>query len=126
MIEFINFYLVPGLALGSIYALSAVGISMIFGILRFAHFAHGDLMTVGAYGALSAVWTLGLHPLAAIVFGVALAIAVALLVDRICYRPLRQLQTIFTVIASFGIALVLRSAVQIIWGSENEVYVEGA
>ncbi|HTN96144.1 MAG TPA: branched-chain amino acid ABC transporter permease, partial [Nordella sp.] len=45
MMEFINFYLIPGLALGSIYALGAIGISMIFGILRFAHFAHGDVMT---------------------------------------------------------------------------------
>lgn len=125
MIEFINFYLVPGLALGSIYALAAVGVSMIFGILRFAHFAHGDLMTVGAYGTLSAVWLLSLHPLAAIVFGIALAVAAALIVDRICYQPLRPLQTIYTVIASFGIALVLRSLVQIAWGSENEVYVEG-
>ena len=54
MIDFINLYLVPALTIGSIYALGAVGISMIFGILRFAHFAHGDLMTVGAYGTLAA------------------------------------------------------------------------
>lgn len=126
MTEFVNFYLVPGLALGSIYALAAVGISMIFGILRFAHFAHGDLMTVGAYGALTAVWAFGLNPLLAIAFGMALAIAAALIVDRLCYEPLRKLQTIYTVIASFGIALVLRSLVQIVWGSQNEVYVEGA
>ena len=46
MIDFINLYLVPGLTIGSVYALGAVGISMIFGILRFAHFAHGDLMAL--------------------------------------------------------------------------------
>jgi branched-chain amino acid transport system permease protein len=54
---------VPGLTIGSVYALGAVGISMIFGILRFAHFAHGDLMTIGAYGVLTAVWFIPLHPL---------------------------------------------------------------
>ena len=54
MSEFVNFYLFPALTIGSIYALGAVGISMIFGILRFAHFAHGDLMTVGTYGILAA------------------------------------------------------------------------
>ena len=63
MIEFINFYLFPALAIGSVYALGAVGISMIFGILRFAHFAHGDLMTVGTYGVLAAAGIIAINPL---------------------------------------------------------------
>ena len=49
MIDFVNLYFIPALTLGSIYALGAVGISMIFGILRFAHFAHGDSMMLAAY-----------------------------------------------------------------------------
>ncbi len=125
MMEFINFYLVPGLALGSIYALGAIGISMIFGILRFAHFAHGDVMTLGAYATLTAVWTLGLHPLLALPVGIAFAILAALLVDRVFYRPLRELPTIYTVIASFGVALIFRSSIQLIWGSQNEVFIQG-
>jgi branched-chain amino acid transport system permease protein len=125
MMEFINFYLIPGLALGSIYALGAIGISMIFGILRFAHFAHGDVMTLGAYGTLTAVWTLGLHPLLALPVGIAFAILAALLVDHVFYRPLRELPTIYTVIASFGVALIFRSSVQLIWGSQNEVFIRG-
>ncbi|MHC4448353.1 MAG: ABC transporter permease subunit, partial [Planctomycetota bacterium] len=52
MLEFINFYLTSGLVIGSIYALGAVGITLIFGVLRFAHFAHGDMMTFGAFVAL--------------------------------------------------------------------------
>lgn len=125
MMEFINFYLIPGLALGSIYALGAIGISMIFGILRFAHFAHGDVMTLGAYGTLTAVWTLGLHPLLALPVGIAFAILAALLVDHVFYKPLRELPTIYTVIASFGVALIFRSSVQLIWGSQNEVFIRG-
>ncbi len=66
MIEFINLYLIPALMVGSIYALGAVGISMLFGVLRFAHFAHGDVMSLGAYGTLSAVWLLKLSPLVAL------------------------------------------------------------
>ena len=62
MIEFVNFYLFPALAIGSIYALGAVGISMIFGILRFAHFAHGDFMTLGAYIGLTFIAVMGLSP----------------------------------------------------------------
>ncbi len=125
MIEFINLYLIPALAIGSVYALGAVGISMIFGILRFAHFAHGDLMTLGAYGVLAAIAIVPLQPLLLLPFGIALAIAAALLVDKIFYKPLRQLPTIYTVISSFGVALIFRSMLQLFWGSENQVFVAG-
>jgi branched-subunit amino acid ABC-type transport system permease component len=98
---------------------------MIFGILRFAHFAHGDLMTVGAYFALSAVWLLGIPGLAAIPIAVALTCLVALFADRAFYKPLRQLPTIYTVIASFGVALIFRSIIQLVWGTESQVYSVG-
>ena len=125
MIDFINLYLVPGLTIGSVYALGAVGISMIFGILRFAHFAHGDLMTIGAYGVLTAVWIIPLHPLLLLPFGIALAIAAALAVDRFFYQPLRKLPTIYTVISSFGVALIFRSLAQLFWSSGNQVFIPG-
>jgi len=125
MIEFLNFYLIPALTLGAIYALGAVGISMIFGILRFAHFAHGDVMTLGAYGTLTAVWFIPLPPLLLLPFGIALAVAATLAVDRLFYKPLRKLATIYTVISSFGVALIFRSLAQLVWGAQNEVYVRG-
>jgi branched-chain amino acid transport system permease protein len=125
MVDFVNLYLIPAFAIGSVYALGAVGISMIFGILRFAHFAHGDLMTLGAYGVLAAVAVMPMQPLLLLPFGVALAIAAALLVDKIFYRPLRQLPTIYTVISSFGVALIFRSLLQLFWGAENQVFVSG-
>ncbi|MCB1377206.1 MAG: branched-chain amino acid ABC transporter permease [Alphaproteobacteria bacterium] len=125
MIDFINLYLVPGLTIGSIYALGAVGISMIFGILRFAHFAHGDLMTIGAYGVLTAVWFIPLHPLLLLPFGIGLAIIAALAVDRFFYQPLRKLPTIYTVISSFGVALIFRSLAQLFWSSGNQVFIPG-
>ncbi len=125
MIDFINLYLIPSLMLGSIYALGAVGISMIFGILRFAHFAHGDVMSIGAYGVLTAVWLMPIHPLLLLPFGIVLAVLSALAVDYFFYRPLRKLPTIYTVISSFGVALIFRSLMQIIWGADNQVFVDG-
>ncbi|MCR9060963.1 MAG: branched-chain amino acid ABC transporter permease [Rhodobacteraceae bacterium] len=125
MSEFINFYLFPALTIGSIYALGAVGISMIFGILRFAHFAHGDLMTLGTYGILAAAALMPVNPLLLVPFGMALTVFAALFVDRYFYRPLRDQPTIYTVISSFGIALVFRSLIQLVWGSENQVLVAG-
>ena len=65
LLEFVSFYLIPGLILGCIYALGAIGVSLLFGILRFAHFAHGDVMTLGGYFALTFVRRLGWPLLAA-------------------------------------------------------------
>ena len=125
MIEFINNYLLPGLILGSIYALGAIGVSMIFSILRFAHFAHGDLMTFGAYLAYAVVVALGWPPLAALPFALVGTSLTALAIDRYAYRPFRKSRPIVVVIASFGVALMLRAAVMLIWGVQPEPYVTG-
>lgn len=123
--EFINFYLIPGLVLGSIYTLGAIGVSLLFGILRFAHFAHGDLMTLGAYFGLTAVAASGLPAILAVPFAMICTAAAAIGIDRLFYKPFRQSPTIIVVIASFGVALMVRSAVQLIWGVELESYSRG-
>jgi branched-chain amino acid transport system permease protein len=123
--DVVNLYLIPGIVLGCIYALGAVGISLIYGVLRFGHFAHGDLMTLGAYVALSAVGLLGIAPLAALPIAIIGTAAVALLVDRLLYRPFRNSPTIVVVIASFGVALMLRSLVEVLWGADDQSYESG-
>ena len=125
LLDFIGLYLIPGLVTGCIYALGAIGVSLLFGILRFAHFAHGDLMTLGAYLALSVVSALGWSALAAIPLAAAGTAIVALGLDRAFYRPFRRRPTIITVIASFGVMLMIRSAVQLIWGVGSLEYKSG-
>jgi branched-subunit amino acid ABC-type transport system permease component len=125
VLEFFNFYFIPGLVLGSIYALGAIGVSLLFGILRFAHFAHGDLMTLGAYLALTVVLALGWPPILALPFAMAGTAIVAVGIDRWFYRPFRSSPTIVLVIASFGIALMVRAAVQLFWGVEVTPYQTG-
>ncbi|HYW76678.1 MAG TPA: branched-chain amino acid ABC transporter permease [Gammaproteobacteria bacterium] len=114
-----------GIVLGSILALGAIGVSMIFGILRFAHFAHGDLMTVGAYLAYTFVrwlhWPIWLAALPAIVLAALIAVAL----DQIFYRRLRRVAPVILLISSFATALMLRALVQIIWGPDNHVYEQG-
>lgn len=125
MLEFINFYLTSGLVVGSIYALGAVGITLIFGVLRFAHFAHGDMMTFGAFVALAMVQWLGIPVLAALPVAIAVVAVVAVGVDRAFYRHLRGGHTIVILMASFGVALMLRSVIQVAWGTDAVVYVKG-
>jgi branched-chain amino acid transport system permease protein len=123
--DLINLYIIPGIVLGCIYALGAVGLSLVYGVLRFGHFAHGDLMTFGAYATLSLVGLSGLPPLATLPIVIVVTAAVAIAVDRLFYRPFRNSPTIVVVIASFGVALMLRSLVEIFWGADDQAYETG-
>ncbi len=117
--------LVFGVVLGSILALGAIGVSLIFGILRFAHFAHGDMMTLGAYFALFFVANMGLALYLAIPLAMLGAGLVAILLDQLVYKRLRRTAPVILLISSFGMALVLRAVVQLVWGPKNMTYEDG-
>ena len=129
--EFVNYYFIPGLVLGCIYALGAIGITLTFGILRFANFAHGEVMMTGAYvtwtimALTGALFGWALHPLIAAIPSIFLMILVFFVVDRFFYKPFRKAPTIKVVMASFGMMLVIRSLVQILWGPNQITFVKG-
>jgi branched-subunit amino acid ABC-type transport system permease component len=125
LVDFLNNYLVNGVVLGCIYALGAIGITLLFGILRFSHFAHGDMMTLGAYLALGLVWATGQPVWLVLPLAMALTAGAAVGIDRAFYAPLRHVPTIVVVIASFGVALMIRSAIQIFYGVEIRSYARG-
>ena len=125
MAEFINFYLIPGVLLGSIYALGAIGITLTFGILRFANFAHGDIMTLGVYFTWSLVQFTDLHPIVVMPIAMVLTVMCSLLIDRAFYKPLRNAPVIMLVIASFGLMLMVRSVVQFFWGVQLKSVLPG-
>ena len=130
MSEFINFYLIPGLVLGSIYALGAIGITLTFGILRFANFAHGEIMTLGVYITWSLIYLTGLSAIWQIVLiimpiAMILTILCALAIDRVFYKPLRASPVIILVIASFGLMLMVRSVTQFSWGVQLKTVLPG-
>lgn len=124
MIEILQ-VLVFGIVLGSIITLGAIGLSLLFGILRFANFAHGDMMTVGAYLALVFVTGLGWPIYAAFPMALAGGAVVAIAIDRVLYKRLRRTAPVILLISSFGVALMLRSLVQLIWGPQSLVYEPG-
>jgi len=124
-LELVNFYIIPGVVLGSIYALGAVGITLIFAILRYAHLAHGDLATLGAFIALAIVTGMGVSPYAALPVAILGTALIAVGIDKVFYEHLRERPKIITVIASLGIALMVRAVVQVIWGVDSESYVRG-
>jgi branched-chain amino acid transport system permease protein len=123
--DFINFYLIPGLVLGSIYALGAIGVTLTFGILRFANFSHGEVMTLGVYFSWSLVQITGLHPLIVLPVAMVFTVIVALALDRLFYKPLRKAPVIMLVMASFGLMLMVRSVTQFFWGVQLKSILPG-
>jgi len=114
-----------GLVLGSIFALGAIGVSLTFGILGFANFSHGDLMATGAYVAFLVYVQLALPFWLAFPIALAAAAAVAVLIDKTIYRRFRAGPPVLLLISSFGMALILRSLIQLIWGPEVMAYDTG-
>jgi neutral amino acid transport system permease protein len=115
--------LVNGIAVGSIIALSAVGLTLTYGILRLANFAHGDLMTLGAYLTLVASG-FGVTIWVSILIGASLTIGVALLSEKLLWQPMRDRRASSTtlIIISIGLALFLRNGIILIWGADNQSY----
>ncbi|MBT6277497.1 MAG: branched-chain amino acid ABC transporter permease, partial [Chromatiales bacterium] len=125
MSEFLNFYLIPGIVLGSIYALGAIGITLTFGILRFANFAHGEAMTLGVYFAWTIVQFTGWHPLLAMPFAMAFTVMVIVGIDQVFYKPLREAPVVMLVVASFGLMLMMRSIIQYFWNVQLKSILPG-
>lgn len=116
---------VYGVVLGSILTLGAIGVSLLFGILGFSNFAHGDIMSFGAYAAYAMVSIFHLSVWVALPFGMAAGVAVSVVADQLVYRRLRRTQPVILLISSFGMALVMRSIVQLIWGTQDKSLVKG-
>ena len=116
--------LVNGLVTGSVYAIAAVGISLVYGILRLVNFAYGDMMAFAAYAGYFANATLGLPMIASAAFAMAAGAVLAVALDFALWRPLRVRRAGFMslFLASIGVALVLRQAILLIWGPQPRAY----
>ncbi len=131
--------LIYGLISGSIITLGAIGLSLTYGILKFANFAHGDVMATGAFFALAfLILFQGLgfttQPFYPLSFGLPLIIsfllsmgataALAIFIDKILYKKLRATGRITLLIASVGVAFILRNSLQFIWGPQPRYYIK--
>ena len=131
MNEFLQ-QLINGLAVGGIYALVALGYTMVYGVLKLINFAHGDIFTIGAYlgmtllvsgglsGSMTPVLAVGLVVI--IVFGLVALLGVAL--ERVAYRPLRKANRLAAVVSALGASIVFQNAVMLIYGARVYVYPE--
>ncbi len=114
--------LISGLNLGSIYALIALGYSMVYGIAKMLNFAHGDIIMVGAYAGIVAVFNLGLPPLLGILVGVVVCALLGVTIERLAYKPLRQAPSLSVLITAIGVSYLLQNLSLMIFGSEQKAY----
>src|SRR5690554_5154551 len=110
--------LINGLALGSVYALIALGYTMVYGIIKLINFAHGEIYMLGAYFGFYAITRFQLPLIPSLIVSMFLAVLVGILLERIAYRPLRQSQRIAPLITAIGASLLLQSIAQIVFGSD--------
>lgn len=110
-----------GLQLGSIYALVALGYTMVYGIILLLNFAHGDIIMVGAYITWIVLTQLGLNPIVAILLSIVGCVALGVLIDKIAYAPLRDAPRLSILITAIGVSYFLENGAQLIFGADAKV-----
>lgn len=110
--------LIDGLSLGSIYALIALGYTMVYGIAKMLNFAHGDIIMVGAYSIFSTLAFIS-HPVAAILVAVVICTVLGMTTEKLAYKPLRSASPLAVLITAIGVSYLLQSVAQLIYGSKS-------
>jgi branched-chain amino acid transport system permease protein len=126
--------LINGLAVGGIYALIALGYTMVYGVLKLINFAHGDLFTYGGYLGLTLLTSLLLNDRLGAVAGIAVLTVMVMglvgvmgvILERAAYRPLRESPRLSAVVSALGASIFLQNALMLIYGARVQVYPEGA
>ena len=113
--------LLNGLQLGSIYALVALGYTMVYGIILLLNFAHGDIIMAGAYISWIAMAQLGMHPALAALLSIVGCMALGVAIDKIAYAPLREAPRLSVLITAIGVSYFLESGSQLIFGADAKV-----
>ncbi len=119
--EFLS-YLINGLGLGSVYAIIALGYTMVYGIAKMLNFAHGDVIMIGAYVAFFALTGLGMPLIPAVLLAMLVCTAMGVIIERLAYKPLRQASSLAVLITAIGVSYFLQNGAQLLWSSSTKVF----
>lgn len=115
-------FLIKGISLGSIYAIIALGYTMVYGIAKMLNFAHGDVIMVGAYICFYAVMSFGLPPVIGVIVAMIVCTALGVFIERLAYKPLRQAPSLAVLITAIGVSYFLQNAAQLMWTTNPKVF----
>ena len=110
-------YLINGISIGAVYAIIALGYTMVYGIAKMLNFAHGDVIMVGAYISFCVTNYLGLSAIVSIVAAMAICTLLGILIEGLAYKPLRGTPSLAVLITAIGVSYFLQNAAQLIWGA---------
>lgn len=121
MMGFIS-YLVNGISLGSVYAIIALGYTMVYGIAKMLNFAHGDVIMIGGFVVFTAVSGMGLPPILGVLISVAVCTVLGVVIERIAYKPLRGASKLAVLITAIGVSYFLQNIALLIYGSNTKSF----
>ena len=110
-------YLINGISIGSVYAIIALGYTMVYGIAKMLNFAHGDVIMVGAYISFCVTNYLGLPSFVSVLAAVAVCTVLGIVIEGLAYKPLRGTPSLAVLITAIGVSYFLQNAAQLIWSS---------
>ena len=118
---FIN-YLINGISLGSVYAIIALGYTMVYGIAKMLNFAHGDVIMIGSYVVFVTVSTMGFPPMVGVLVAVLACTLLGMTIERIAYKPLRGASPLAVLITAIGVSYLLQNVALLIFGADTKSF----
>ena len=115
-------HLINGISLGSVYALIALGYTMVYGIAKMLNFAHGDVIMIGGYVVFVTASGMGINPLAAIIISMAACTVLGVTIERVAYRPLRGASPLAVLITAIGVSYLLQNVALLVFGSDTKAF----
>jgi len=121
MMGFIS-YLVNGISLGSVYAIIALGYTMVYGIAKMLNFAHGDVIMIGGFVTFTAVSSMGLPPIIGVLISIVACTILGMVIERIAYKPLRKASKLAVLITAIGVSYFLQNVALLIYGANTKSF----
>ena len=115
-------YLISGLGLGSVYAIIALGYSMVYGIAKMLNFAHGDIIMVGAFVTYYAMSSYGMPVLVAVLVSTVVCTVLGVVIERLAYKPLREASSLSVLITAIGVSYFLQNAAMLMFGTDTKIF----
>ncbi len=114
--------IIDGVSLGSIYAIIALGYTMVYGIAKMLNFAHGDVIMIGGYICFVGMHQAGLTPIVALAMAMVVCTILGILIERLAYKPLRAASSLSVLITAIGVSYLLQNIAQLIWTSSSKAF----
>ncbi|MGB4659467.1 MAG: branched-chain amino acid ABC transporter permease [Mobilitalea sp.] len=115
-------YLIKGISLGSVYAIIALGYTMVYGIAKMLNFAHGDVIMMGGFVTFTVMSTMGLNPVIAVLVSIVFCTVLGVTIERIAYKPLRKASSLAVLITAIGVSYLLQNIALLIFGADTKSF----